>query len=353
MTKVNKRRETRMERRQIELLEKRFDVDREKRTVDIKLWYKTADEVVLSYVDSKVPIFDRDIFNHISGIISDCPLGYHLNIDFKVDDYQNYEPNKLLESFNDGVELTHSAAHKDIRIKWTTVTFLVLAGILVLLFMWKNIYSTLIEDTTKKLLDKIFDITGTVFIWEAVGILFLQPSLNRKVSNDMRYRVGIVTFSDKDGNVLAKEDFRDSYNSIVDESNLSRTGRYMMLFSGAAFIGLGISALIDVISEAVLAFRGEGMAIYGLTFNIMYLAISIPIALFQIFGGVAGISYYVGGSRRQKFILVFSIITILTGILLIVLSAVAGIFAISSAIGLVLSLVYLIGYIFIKYRKED
>lgn len=91
--------DSKLHRRQFELMKKRFDVDEQNKIVKLDLYYDKADDVLESNIDTKVPTFNRDKFGRIKEIISDFPQEYKADVDIKIDDYQDYKPQDVLGIF--------------------------------------------------------------------------------------------------------------------------------------------------------------------------------------------------------------------------------------------------------------
>ena len=170
--------ENKQHSRQIELMKKRFNVDEEKKIVDLTLNYESANDVLITNLDTKVPTFDRDKFGRIKEIISEFPIDYKVNLDITIQDYNGYEPEEMLEGFNDAVELTVYSGEKDHRKKWLQTTFLLIAGILVLFFIANGVIQNWggITPTAAEVLREVLDISAWVFVWQAVSLAFLTPS---------------------------------------------------------------------------------------------------------------------------------------------------------------------------------
>lgn len=78
-------------------MKKRFDVDEQNKIVKLGLYYDKADDVLESNINTKVPTFNRDKFGRIKEIISDFPQEYKADGNVKIDDYQDYKPQDVLD----------------------------------------------------------------------------------------------------------------------------------------------------------------------------------------------------------------------------------------------------------------
>lgn len=350
--------EDKLHRRQVELMKKRFEVDEEKRIVNLALNYEKATDLLLTNIDTKVPTFNRDKFASLKDLISEFPLDYKVNLDIKIDDYEDYNPEEILEGFNDAVELTVYSGNKDHRRKWVQITFLLVAGILVLFFIargliqdWKGI-----SETAANVTKEILEITAWVFVWEAVSLAFLRPSEDRIISLTLAHRLNNVTFKDKTGNITAKEHYFESYENSYKEKKGLVFGKYSLLVSGAAFFALGTANLITLLMNLVTLFKPveDSTASAGtmVVINIFMTVITLSLVASEILGGLSAICAYTGRvAKLHRFVLPFGIVVFILESIVLGVSIIMGDISIPSIIGVLIGAGYLIGAILFKAKK--
>ena len=341
--------DSKLQRRQLELMKKRFDVDEENKIVTIDLYYDKVDDVLQSNLDTKVPTFNRGKFDQIKDLISDFPSEYRSDINFKFDDYQDYKAEEVLEGFNDAVELTHYLGNKEHKKKWIQITFLLIAGILILYFLAQGVISTWfgLGEIGSSVVKEAIDITSWVFIWEAVSLMFLSPSESRVVSLTLAYKLRRVSLLDNKGNVLVSEDYRDSYALTAKERKLRVFGKYALLISGAAFFGLGASNLINYFVTLKATIES------GVAYLISYTILSGALIAFEILGGLAAMSAFAGkGGRIYKMALPFGIVVFLINVLLLIVTIYSRRNIVTAVIGTLISTAYLLGVIVLKITRD-
>jgi len=350
--------EDKLHRRQVELMKKRFDVDEEKKIVNLALNYEKVSDLLVTNIDTKVPTFNREKFGKIKDVISEFPFDYKVNLDVKIDDYEDYNPEEILEGFNDAVELTVYSGNKDHRRKWVQITFLLVAGILVLFFIaqgliqnWKGISETA-ADVTKEILE----ITAWVFVWEAVSLAFLRPSEDRLISLTLAHKLNNVTFKDKNGNITAKEQYFESYENSYKEKKGLVFGKYSLLVSGAAFFALGTANLITLLLNLINLFKPiEGSTTSTGTMvavNIVMAAITLSLVAAEILGGLSAICAYTGRvARLHRFVMPFGIVVFVLESIVLAASIILGAVSIPSIIGVLIGAGYLVGAILFKAKK--
>ena len=350
--------DSKLQRRQLELMKKRFDVDEENKIVKIDLYYDKAEDILDENIDTKVPSFNREKFGRIKDLIGDFPLDYKCDLNIKIGDYQDYKAEELMSGFNDAVELTHYSGNREHKKKWIQITLLLIAGILLLTIMAKGLVENWLSfnETGQSVFKEVFDITSWVFIWEAVSLLFLTPSETRLISIALARRLKNVKFVDANDKVLASEDYRDSYSNTVSEKKARTFAKYALLISGAAFLGLGISGLIssfgDVRLIITLTQQTETDPGAALVLLIIMLAISFVSIAFEIIGGIAAMSAFVGRGKFYKAMLPFGILSFIFEVLGLVFSIASGIFNVSYAVGVIIATAYLVGAILLIATKE-
>ena len=350
--------DSKLQRRQLELMKKRFDVDEEKKSVKLALHYEKASDVLDTSIDSKVPTFDRSKFDFIKETISDFRPDYKTDLSIKIDDYQGYEAEEIIDGFNDAVELTHYSGNREHKKKFVQVTFLIIAGVLLLNIIAQGFIIDWLElsESGVSIFKEILDITSWVFIWEAVSLMFLRPSEDRLISLTLAHKLKAVTFLDTKGKVVAQEDYSDSYADTAKERNLRISGKYALLVSGAAFFALGAINLFSFISSIpsyitmFQTFQDDTSLIF--TIN-LFIIIDLAVLVFEILGGLAAISAFTGKiGKLYKLALPFGILSFLFEVASLVLSIVLEMSFVTSIIGAVISTGYLFGVIALMITKE-
>ena len=353
--------DSKTQRRQLELMKKRFDVDEENKIVQLNLTFDTADELLEKNIDSKVPTFDRGKFEEITDTISDFPFDYKTDLNIKINDYQDYDSKELVDSLNDAVELNQYSGNKEHRKKWIQITFLLIAGIMILNIMAKGFLDNWLglEETTASVFREVFDITSWVFIWQAVSLMFLSPTITRRISMTLARRLNKVSLRDKDGNTLQEVDYFDLYQNTINEKKARTFGKYALLISGAAFLALAISNIISVVFSipdlvAMVQSETEGESIAMLIIvEVIFLTIEVAGALFEALGGVAAMGLFVGKKgKTHKMVLPFGIIVFLLLTTSLVLSIVKVQISFAAIAGEVIALLYLAGAVCLILTRD-
>lgn len=350
--------DSKLQRRQLELMKKRFDVDEEKKTVKLALHYEKASEVLDTSLDSKIPTFDRSKFDFIKDTISDFRPDYKTDLSIQIDDYEDYKADEIMEGFNDAVELTHYSGNREHKKKFVQVTFLIIAGVLLLNIIANGYIIDLFgfSEIGTSVFKEVLDISSWVFIWEAVSLMFLRPSEDRLISLTLAHRLKQVSFLDKKGEVTAKEDYSDSYADTAKERKLRITGKYALLLSGAAFFALGSITLFKSlysIPSYVSLFQESGGDLSLIVLISTLMSIDFLVFTFEILGGIAALSAFTGRiGKLYKLALPFGLLSFVLEATGLILSIVMEISFVDSILGMVIATAYLFGVIALLITRE-
>ena len=350
--------DSKLQRRQLELMKKRFDVDEEKKTVKLSLHYDKASDILDTSLDSKIPTFDRSKFDFIKDTISDFRPDYKTDLSIQIDDYEDYKADEIMEGFNDAVELTHYSGNREHKKKFVQVTFLIIAGVLLLNIIANGYIIDLFgfSEVGTSVFKEVLDISSWVFIWEAVSLMFLRPSEDRLISLTLAHRLRQVNFLDKKGEVVAKEDYSDSYADTAKERKLRIVGKYALLLSGAAFFALGAINLFNFIYSIptyISLFQiANGDVGFIVLVNVL-VSIDALVVTFEVLGGIAAISAFTGKiGKLYKLALPFGILSFVFEVASLVFSIIMEMSFVNSILGAVIATAYLFGVIALMITKE-
>ena len=80
-------------KREIDLLNKYYEIDNENRVVTMPLHYEKASDLINNKIISKDNyLFDYEELTAINDMIRRIPVMYKVNIDIQIDDYEDYDP---------------------------------------------------------------------------------------------------------------------------------------------------------------------------------------------------------------------------------------------------------------------
>lgn len=336
-------------KRQIELLKQRYDVDEENKIISISLRYDKVSDIVMTNVGKKeYPQFDPSVFENIENLFDDFPMNYQAEIKFDIADYEGFEPNKIMTSFNDSLELTQYSARRHRKNKWLIATIMTLVGVVFLfLLAMGQINGWFGEGVNEEVITEIIDIIGCVFIWESIYYLFMEPTQQATLALKMRQKIAYVSFY-KNEELLERESEKEIFENWHEEGKFKGIARGLLLCSSAAFIAIAFFTLCTVISAIsdIGAFTPLGIT--------AFIVLALFSIIFDLFAGIGGLSKYIGKNNwLAKSVGPFAIAMTVLMIANIVIASITNTWTglAPSISSLVINLFYVAGYFIEKYLK--
>ncbi len=341
--------ETSVSKRQLELLRKRYDIDEENKIIKITLRYEKASDVLMSHIGKKEnPPFNPDVVDTINKLIESVPLNYKAEIHFDIKDYEGYDPHNIMQSFNDVLELRQYSARRGRKNRWLISTILVLIGIVCLfLLATGKVNGWFGEGINSEIITEIIDITGWVFVWEAVSLMFLEPTEQATFTLKMREKVAFVSFNAESGEEL-RENEDEIFSNWREEGRLKNIGRVMLLGSSAAFVALAFFAVFNLISSISSFKEMSAGSIVG------YSIFAFCVIVFNLIAGFGGLMKYSGKSNWLSrsvgpIAIIICVLMIMSTAVSVIAENLSSI--VSSISSLVINIFYVSGYFIDRYSK--
>ena len=337
--------------REIELLNKYYEVDNENRIVTMPLHYDKASDLVNGKIISKDNcLFDYEELTSINDMIKRIPVMYKIKINIDIDDYEDYEPDKLLSGFNDAMELNQFNYEREKKLKFLRASLLLIVGISVLFFVgYGKINHWFGTSQEADIYSEIFDIIGWVFIWETVTIAFLTGSELGVNSNMFKLRVLDVSFS-KENNVIVAENLQDISSKWHGEIKLEKASKWSLLISGVGFLAMSAVSIIGSIPTSInslMEMRGssDGNGTALVITLMIFTLFDVLISVLEILGAVAALAKYMGKRIFTRLSKVFFIFLLLLLAPILVYSFIIGSVGASYLVTLAIVLLYMFGYV--------
>lgn len=345
---ASKRRAT----RRLELMSHYYDVDTVDKVVRLDMRYEKASDLLETNKGlPECPRFSQAAIDEIADAYEDIPTDYSAELDIEAKDFEGYDAKTLLSRFNDALEINNYRAQKDRLKNRIQALVLILTGLVFLLVMGfgsVNGWFGPEGEESVAIITEILDITAWVFIWEAVTLLFLNPSESGLLGVKILSKTKMVRFysADKDDPV-AEEDGTQIVKKWEGESNLSRFAKVSLLISSGALIAIGIATFFSTCVHIATADpRPEHWAAY-------LIVTGVSMAL-QVLGGIAGLSYYAGKKKFHHFAYFYVWLDLVTVILMIVgwASGDNANFSVPAIASLVFDILYAFGVFYQFYRER-
>ncbi|MBQ9449364.1 MAG: hypothetical protein IJU60_05775 [Acholeplasmatales bacterium] len=357
---------SRVREREIELLKKYYDIDEEKRVVTIPLKFDKASELIDDkIINKKNYIIDHDVLADMTSTLRRIPVGYTVDYELHIKDYEDYDPKRIVDSFNDSLELNNYNLSREHRRKILMAAIFLITGLSILfgVFVAKanNIFDNIANGDV---FSEVFDIFAWVFIWEFITVLFLTPSELAINSKLFRLRVKTVKFYDENEKLLESIETGTTYFDWEDEQKLEKVAKTSLLISGGAFIAFGFKGLFEAIFDLIIAIPASSAAVSSGTVNageialavILLTGLSLLAGLIEIFGGVVALAIYIG--KKNKKITIFSTIFAIVLFLIVALEiftlvkdpSASNVISLTASI--VISIIYFVAYIILLILKR-
>lgn len=164
-------------KKNVELLKRLFELDEENKVFDIRLKLDNLDPLVDKSISTeKNLVLNEEADGFILHYLSDIPSGYKCNMTLQIADYEGYSKDAVKDAFKESLNLNRIRFKKEDRRKKLLVLIMTIAGLL-LVVLSKTVFSSLFQNpTANAIVIEMLDIAGWVFLWEAVTVLFLNPS---------------------------------------------------------------------------------------------------------------------------------------------------------------------------------
>ena len=341
--------------RKNELINKYYDVNEEEKTMTLYYSFNDVSELYENYTPTdENNLFSNEVIDKISDSIEIVPLTYKAKIIFEVEDINENQSKKVLESFNDSIELSLYFARAKRQKRQLSAALLILVGI-TLIFILTVLKSTgvLENELQKDVGTEVVDIMAWVFIWEATTLLFLEKPKEFRHSFQMKNRVKeIVIIDKKTSKILVNEESTSIFKDLVNETKVKRFGKVTLLGSSIGFIFLVFYNFYAAFIEVGNIIKTEGGSPSYIVTAIIAYIIAIGICLLA---GISGIHKYLDKHTKiSKFSMVYSIFL---GIIIIIniIAYVKGEYSLGVfgfICSFIIQLMYVVGCLIDKFVKE-
>lgn len=309
--------------RQIELLEKYYVVDREKKEITIDLHFDKASDLLID-AGGKENIFNTEVIEKIKSISEKFPISFKVNVNLHINDYGKIDVEELNEKFKNSLELSQYRARREKSFKWLLGTILVLLGVILLfLNIVGKTHDWFGDETNTEIITEIIDIAAWVFVWEAVTMVFLEPTEETTLSIKFRKRLSSLNYLNKKGELVLSKRSNELFSEWIEEGNINRIGKGLLLFSSAAFLAMSFYSYYSIYS-LILEFNAEGS---DLTIELLTIGIcaNVLFGFIELLAGLSGFAKYTHkDGRLSKLHSVFAVWLLIYVIYSIIFSSLRG-----------------------------
>ena len=335
--------------REIDLLNKYYEIDNENRIVTMPLHYDKASDLINGKIVSKDNyLFDYDELSSINDMIKRVPFMYKININIQIDDYEDYDPDKLLSGFNDAMELNQYNYQRERKNNFLKAGLLLVVGISILFAIaYAKLNGWFGESKAAEVYSEIFDIFGWVFIWECVTVAFLTPSELGVNGNMFKLRVMNVSFYDIENKLLCSEHLGDQAKKWETEKRVEFVSKWSLLISGIGFLAMGVMGAISTVTSIsdLVAIYNEIETASDVVALVLVVFLEVLIAVIEILGGVSALARYNGRVILRKFSYIFVGLLIIMAIIIAIVNFGTAQYMVSTIATILISILYIFGLI--------
>lgn len=345
----------------IDTLREYYRYDEKKKIFTIPVSYEKAEDVLdLDVIDPKNhPRFKKEALEGVKELLMSLPTGTKADIQLRIADYQGYDPDVLLKSFNDSIRLNQHRSRLEQKRSGLTATVLALIGA-VILFVYlfgriNNWWGDDEEALSYNFITEILDIAAWVFLWEAVSVIFLYGDDYRSINAGLFIKINVIGFFNEDGSKqLSSELLMDEVRTSSVAKKWELIGKNMVLVSSVAMIIMGFFSIFNVIYTSIFVHMETPTE--EVVFLVIVLVAAVVGVLFMLLGW-GGIYHYLDKPKLSKFTFVATIVLGVLLLLYLISSIIGGEASdISSmALSITVYLIFAIGYflsVFFTRKKE-
>lgn len=288
--------------RQIELLSKYYDIDIEKRIIYIELHYQNVSDVLANDVSFKdAPQFSNDLLERVLKLVDSFPAEFDVDLKLKFDNYEGYNPELLMSSFKDNLEMFHYSFYKERKMVWLLSAILVIISFSLLALRLFAVNAKLFPDGG--IVQEMVDICGWVFLWEGVSLLFLTESEKRDITKKVIAHLVSLSFLDSTGNVIVHVNHENLISSWIFETKKQKTGRILLLIGGAGCFAIGTTKFFDALSYLYNALTDTSGQAY---FSFIMMGVYFAFAIIFILAGIGALNMFREKGPLQKYVAVIA-----------------------------------------------
>lgn len=281
--------------RELEVVSRYYDVDMEAKVLTVPVKIEKASD--LFYDDSvvtKTPLFKQEFLEPVAGLVHSLPDGFNISYKITVKDYENYDPEELMHSFRDTLEIFNYNASKDKQKSNVKMAMLIFVGtfIFTLLFYLCSLNIFGDKEINHNIIHEIIYTIACVLLWEGVYILFLPEDTYNGIKHSVLNRISDVRFYDKNDKLLVTNSLDDIKRDWIHETKSQKRWKNMLLVGATGVMIFAGIAFGDCITF------GQKLNTFNI-FTILAFAIYVVFVIIAMLTGLSAISFYTGKGKLR------------------------------------------------------
>ena len=228
------------EEQAIRTLAKYYPLNEATNTFEIALRYEKASDLFEENTDTleRASRISDSVTDRMSEMLEDIPNGYSADVSIRVDDYEGYSAEQLMDGLKDALFFRHRRFLRETSQNGLKAGALLVAGIVMILILtigrqigwWGG------EDTVSEILTYMLDTLGCVLIWEGLYMVFVEESEEYGFERKISHKVSSISFYQENRDRAGAGESRESISALLGIDRKNQITKRLLLFSGFSLI---------------------------------------------------------------------------------------------------------------------
>ena len=245
-------------KQRLELLKNHYDYDEEKRLFNISLHYERVSDIFDARLNlTKLPVVNDEVMDSISDLLDYIPKGYKATFSLVIDDYEGYDADAVLSSFNEQLRIRYNLFEAERKRHSTKIGILMVFGLFfIVVTIVGEVDGWWVEtDVSLRLINYFLDTLGCVLIWEGIYAALLEPSDLLTFGNRLSTRMGGLSLFEKTLDKPLTSESNDVIAPLIKRDLRKRFASICLLISAFGFFLVGLTQIVVGISLLFNAIR--------------------------------------------------------------------------------------------------
>ena len=230
------------EEQTIRALKRYYPLNEETNTFEIALRYEKASDLFEENTDTleKAARISDSITDRMSEMLDDIPNGYSADVSIRVDDYEGYSSEQLMDGIKDALFFRHRRFLREATRNGLKTGVLLVAGIVMILILTigKQIGWWDGDDTVSEILTYLLDTLGCVLIWEGLYMAFVEDPEEYVFERKISRKVSSIRFYQENNDRAAASENRESISALMAINRKKLLTKRLLLIGGFSLICL-------------------------------------------------------------------------------------------------------------------
>ena len=248
------------EEQTIRTLTRYYPLNEDTNTFEVALRYEKASDLFDENTDTleKASRISDSITDRMSEMLDDIPNGYSADVSIRVDDYEGYSPEQLMDGIKDALFFRHRRFLREATQNGLKSGVLIVAGIVMILILTigKQIGWWGGDDTLSEILTYMLDTLGCVLIWEGLYMAFVEEPEEYVFERKISHKVSSISFYQENKNRAAASENRESISALMEINRKKLLTKRLLLIGGFSLINpekFGEKVTVELILDMVVA----------------------------------------------------------------------------------------------------